>query len=256
MDAAPSRDHVQALRQAGLSLARIAELSGAGRGTVNALADGTPARRQPPPTRVRADTERRLLAVRADPSNAAPGRRIDATGTRRRLHGLAALGWSIPALTPHTTLTARTLRRTLTAGTVTAGTARAIAALYHQLHAIAVARPSAAGRAAPPAWDHTDNDTDQPDTPPRRGLRGDHLDANETDTDTDPGHDDRGPVLDQVAVERAMTGERLHLTNAERRDAVARLTRCGLSARLIAELLHTTSGTVTRLRAAGRDVAA
>ncbi len=53
-----------------------------------------------------------------------------------------------------------------------------------------------------------------------------------------------------------MRGERLPLTAAERRDAVTRLTNRGLSARCIAELLHTTARTVTRLRGSARDAAA
>ncbi len=63
-------------------------------------------------------------------------------------------------------------------------------------------------------------------------------------------------MIDEIAIERAISGERLHLTMLERREAVARLTRRGLSARRIAELLHTTSRTIARQRASNRNATA
>ena len=247
IDAGPTRRHVQELRDAGLSLVRIAALSGVGQGTVNALVYGVPVRHQPPPVQVRSDTARRLLSVQFDPNDVAPGRRVDATGTHRRLQALATLGWSIPALAVRANLTTRTLRRALTNPTVTARTARTIAALYDHLHATpaprrtaheraaakkAAARARTAGWAPPQAWDDIDNDLP--------------VTADEPTVDT---------IVDDVAVERAMSGQPVPLTPAERREAVARLTRRGLSARRIAELLHTTSRTIVRVRGANRAAA-
>lgn len=140
IDATRARQHVQALREAGLSLERTAVLSGVGQGAISSLVYGLPARNQPPPARIRADTERRLLAVQFDPSEVADGRRVDATGTRRRLQALATLGWSVPPLAVRSGLTARTLRRTLTNGAVTAETARAVSALYDQLQTASAPR--------------------------------------------------------------------------------------------------------------------
>lgn len=247
IDAEPARRHVKELREAGLSLVRIAALSGVGQGTVNALVYGVPVRQQPPPAHVRSDTARRLLAVQFDPNQVAAGRRIDATGTHRRLQALATLGWSIPALAVRAELTSRSLRRALTTTTVTADTARTIAALYDHLHATPAPRRTAHERAAakkaaaharttgwapPHAWDDIDND------PP--------------DNTDDPAAD---TIVDDVAVERAMNGQPVRLTPTERREAVARLTRRGLSARRIAELLHTTSRTIVRVRGANRAAA-
>ena len=98
------------------------------------------------------------------------------------------------------------------------------------------ARGQRAGWRGPLAWDDIDHDPDEPEAPePPSSL---------------------AVWVDVVAVERAMRGERLPLTALERRDAVSRLTHRGLSARCIAELLHTTVRTVTRLRASAREDAA
>ena len=248
IDAEPARRHVTALREEGFSLVRIAALSGVGQGTINALIYGVPTRRRPPSTHVRADTAGRLLAVQFDPHKVAAGRRINATGTQRRLQALAARGWSIPQLALRSELPARTLRRALSSDSITAASARAVRELYEHLqhtpaprrtpqeHATArktAARARAAGWLPPQAWDD-DIDDD-----------GEHCEPGPPDQD----------VLDQVAVERAMSGQRVPLTPAERRAAVAQLTRRGLSARRIAELLHTTSRTIVRIRGVNRTAA-
>jgi len=122
--------------RARLCLRRIAELSGIGHGTISALIYGTPGRRNKPTKQIRSSTERRLLALRFHPAQLAGGQRVDATGTRRRLQALAVLGWSIPVLTPYTHRSARTLRRALTAATVTADTARSVAVVYERLRTV------------------------------------------------------------------------------------------------------------------------
>ena len=254
VDAAAVRAHVQSLREQGLSLKRIAQLSGIGQGTLSALVYGEPSRGRPPLTQVRTDTQRRLLAVRFQLAAVAPGRRLDATGTRRRLQALATLGWSVTSLAARSELPVRTLRRALTSTTVTAETARAVGRLYEQLRAAPAAHRTPGERAAavrtkaaaqragwrgPLAWDDVDGDPDDGDEPAALQTPG-----------------GLAARVDVVAVERAMRGERLPLTALERRDAVTRLTSGGLSARCIAELLHTTVRSVTRLRASARDTAA
>ncbi len=251
VDAGAARGHVHSLREQGLSLKRIAQLSGVGQGTLNALVYGEPSRGRPPLSQLRPDTERRLLAVHFQACDVPAGRRVDATGTRRRLQVLATLGWSVTSLATRSDLALRTLRRSLTETTVTAETARSIARLYDELRAEPVvqrtpreqaaaartkARAHRVGWRGPLAWDDIDNDPDEPAALEQPGSPAARVDV--------------------VAVERAMRGERLPLTPLERRDAVSRLTDRGLSARCIAELLHTTVRTVTRLRASARDAAA
>lgn len=178
VDAAPARAHLQALRAAGLSLQRIARLSGVGQGTVNALVYGQPARHLPPPSQVRAGTERRLLAVDARAVTLPAGHRVPATGTRRRLQALAAIGWSIPALSEQLALSHRTLTRLLTATdspSVTVETTRTVADLYERLRDVpppqrteqqrtVAARTAGHARAAegrtPTSWPDIDRDPD------------------------------------------------------------------------------------------------
>jgi hypothetical protein len=272
VDAAPARKHVEALRTAGFSLQQIVQASGVAQGAVNALVYGAPARNRPPSGQVRADTAQRLLAC--DPATTAlpDGSRVTAAGTRRRLQALACAGWSTPALADRTTLTRRTLTRLLTgtANSVTAGTARTVAALHERLRLApppqltplqrALARQTAAaaqaaGWRAPRAWHDIDHDPDPTRSAcgPQDADRVGCADLDDLGGAARPGDE---PDVDEVAVERVMRGEPLRLNLDERLEVVHRLTRRGVSAREIAQRLHTTSRTVVRLRGVLRGTAA
>ncbi len=92
VDAAPVRDHIAALRAAGIGVERIAQRAGLSVGHIRQLAgqdrSGSPTRH-----RVRPTTAARVLRVGVNNSSWAPGSRVDATGTRRRLQALMAIGW-------------------------------------------------------------------------------------------------------------------------------------------------------------------
>jgi transcriptional regulator with XRE-family HTH domain len=90
-DAAPVREHVRALRQAGASYEAIARAAGVATMTVRRLLHGEPANGRPVPGRIRAAHAERLLAVTAASLQDAAARR-DAAGTRRRLQALIAMG--------------------------------------------------------------------------------------------------------------------------------------------------------------------
>ena len=273
VDAAPARKHLEALRAAGFSLQRIVQASGVAQGAVNALVYGAPARNRPPSGQVRADTAQRLLAC--DPATTAlpDGSRVTAAGTRRRLQALACAGWSTPALADRTTLTRRTLTRVLTgtANSVTAGTARTVAAVHERLRLApppqrtplqrtlarqTAAAAQAAGWRAPHTWHDRDHDPDPTRSASGQQDPGDLAGCDDLD-DLD-GAARRGdePDVDEVAVERVMLGEPLRLNLDERLEVVRRLTRRGVSAREIAQRLHTTSRTVVRLRGALRGTTA
>jgi len=292
VDAGAVREHLQRLRDAGHGIPRIAHLARVGRGTVNALVYGEPSRGLSPSGQVLADTAQRLFAVDPVTAPLAGGSRVPATGPRRRLQALACTGWSTPALAANTTLPRRTLTRLQTGVTpnVTVATARTVAALYErfrlvppplstsQQHTTArhtAAAAQAAGWRAPHTWYDLDLDLDldldpgplphcasrpstEGDTDPRPGPV---CDRHDNDLDGQEGEDYEDyllnePDVDEVAVERAMHGMQLRLTPEERLEAVARLTRRGVSAREIAERLHTTSRTVVRLRSTLRDTSA
>lgn len=129
VDAEPVRDHIRKLQAAGVGLHTITRMAGIGGGTMTRLMYGT--RGGSPSRRVRADTARRILAVRAD--LAADGALIDAAGTRRRLQALVAVGWTISELGRRLDVYQSNMTRVLRTEQVTAGMARRVRALYQEL---------------------------------------------------------------------------------------------------------------------------
>lgn len=245
VDAAPVREHIRALRTAGIGVEQIAMLAGISTSHVRELAD--PGRESNPGIRrVRPETAQQVLRIRIDQANRASRSLVGATGTRRRLQALITVGW------PHDELAARLgrssagLRRSMLSDAVTARTARDVSDLYEQLWnlgppqstddqrvAAEAARAFAAERGwlPPLAWDDIDTDPDP----------GPHTER--------PGTDDD---LDEIAIERALAGDGVrleHLTPAEQDEVVRRLTERGESIRDIAQQLATTKRTISRRRA-------
>src|SRR5690606_16440081 len=99
--AQPVRDHIHQLREHGWTLRGIADAAQLGPTTTHVIAHGTQ-------TTVRALTAQRILALRPESINTRPNQDgfVPATGTRRRIRALLALGW------PHTELHARSGVRT------------------------------------------------------------------------------------------------------------------------------------------------
>jgi len=92
-DAAPVREHVQHLVDAGLTEKNVADLAQVAYSSVLYLMHGT--RGRPPGRRIRRDAAASLRAVRP-PSVAIPlSGLVDATGTRRRVQALITLGWPL-----------------------------------------------------------------------------------------------------------------------------------------------------------------
>lgn len=187
------------------------------------------------PVRARA----RVTRVRWQVRTAATGPMlVDGTGTQRRLRALAAIGW-------------RYLDVAERIGATPARIGHLAVGLYPKVHrdvTAAVARvydelsmrpgPSARTRGhalrhgwAPPlCWE--DEALDDPKARPRMGHR----------RTADP--------LDEIAIERAMAGDDVHLTPRERAEAARRLTGRGLSAAEVADRLRTTKRSVVRYRSA------
>jgi hypothetical protein len=92
VDAGPVREHIAALRAAGIGVERIAQLAGLSVGHVRQLADHGHGDLQTT-QRVRPSTATRVLSLGIDDASRAPHSRVNATGTRRRLRALMALGW-------------------------------------------------------------------------------------------------------------------------------------------------------------------
>jgi DNA-binding NarL/FixJ family response regulator len=246
VDAAPVREHIRALRAAGIGVEQIAMLAGISTSHVRELGhhgrDGNSDIR-----RVRPETAQRVLRVRIDQANRAPRSHVVATGTRRRLQALIAVGWPHDELATRLGRSSASLRRSMLSNSVTAQTAQDVSNLYEQLWKLRLpqstddqraaadaARASAAERGwlPPLAWDDIDTDPD-----PRH-----HTEHAETDDG-----------LDEIAIERALAGDGVrleHLTPAEQNEVIRRLTERGKSIRDIAQQLATTKRTISRRRAA------
>jgi hypothetical protein len=186
-DAAPVRDHVRKLSEYGIGLRAVASAAGVPRDTLVRLMYGHGD--APPSRQVRPETARRILEVRPSPDLLAPGTRVDATGTHRRLRALVAKDHALAVLAGQLGVTPPNLGTLLRSARVTASTARAVKALYDELwdaapdestprgaRMAASARRMAAARGWPPpmAWD--DDTIDDPAASPaqgwRRGLQG------------------------------------------------------------------------------------
>lgn len=243
VDADPVRAHVRALTGMGVGLKQITRLSGVSGGTLNKLMYGHPlpgGGRRAPSRRCSPRTADRILGLPLDRALLAGGALVDGTGTRRRLQALVARGWSQRCLARKLGVHEANFSKTVRATEVLVSTARAVAALYDELWdctpvAVTGSQKIAVNRARrmahergwlpPLAWD----DIDDPDETPTVDL---------------------APVLDEIAVERAMVGDPVRLTKLERDEVVRRLTARGVSAWEIGRRLRTTGRTVQRRRAA------
>lgn len=173
-DATPVRGHRRMLRAGGASYQAIARAAGVSPMTVHWLLHGEPSRRQGVTGRVRAAPAGRLLAITPAMLDEV-ARRRDATGTRRRLQALIAMGHPAASLARHLGLTPRTVPGIVrgTTVTVTPATHAAIRDLYGRIWdmppagrtpAERRAAPAARARAAGNGW------------PTPMGLDDDHID--------------------------------------------------------------------------------
>jgi hypothetical protein len=245
VDADPVREHIAALRAAGIGVECIAALAGLSVSHIRQLA--AQGRGDPPRTqRVRPSTAARVLGIGLADASRALNSRVDATGTRRRLQALIAIGWTAELLADHLDRRPNSVHRSMTSRTVTARTAHEVASLYEvlwntrppratgeQRSAADAARAHAAAQGWPPplAWDDIDTDP----TPPAMTASP-----------------SRPYDMDEIAVARAVAGDNISyedLSAVEQQEVVRRLTARGSSIRDIAALLGTTKRTVSRRRA-------
>lgn len=145
--AEPVRAHVAALKAAGLGKRSIAEKAGVSVTALEKLLNGATrdGRRLPPSRRMTRAVADAILAVPLPDLTAYAGAaRIDATGTRRRLRALAALGWTVQRIADDHDLERQALDAVMRGRAhVSARVARAVALAYEQ---IGDRRPTAADR--------------------------------------------------------------------------------------------------------------
>ena len=182
VDAGAAREHLRAVTAAGIGWKRAAQLAGVSTGAMSKLLYGGPGGR-PPSRRIRQETERKILAIRPAPELLSAGARTDATGTRRRVQALVAVGYSQATLAARLGIQ-RSNFRLATCDQVTAVTARAVRELYDELWDVppgesahrarlsaSRARNYARARdwALPMAWD--EEALDDPDAGPAESWR-------------------------------------------------------------------------------------
>ena len=175
-----ARSHIEYLQQNGLSLKQISKKTGVPASSLGRIIYGRKERGEGPAKRILKTNEAKILALHPSLDVLADGKRIDATGTRRRLQALCTLGWSQAKLSTRSGVGELRISQVINgAPEVHVATARKINALYDQLwdqhaprgsqsekiaYASTTRRAREKGWAPPLAWDeHTiDNPRKKP----------------------------------------------------------------------------------------------
>lgn len=131
--AQPVRDHINTLRACGMGLRAIATAAGVDRKRLQAITNGRPERGTPPQQRVRPEIAAAILAVEPTLDVLPGGTVIDASGTRRRIQALVAIGWSQSKIAARLGWTPANLSALLRRDRTIAATARAVRDLYEEL---------------------------------------------------------------------------------------------------------------------------
>lgn len=175
---------------------------------------------------------------------------VDATGTRRRIQALAAMGWSANVIASRVGISEETLSKWRSATLVSRGTAKKVARWYDELSMLnppvrdrwerysvgsTKGRARAAGWAPPLAWD--EETIDDPTAVPETGWEPDRRTPERWLT-----------RHDETLVEAALRGEKPRLSPVERRAAVTALHAYRWSARRIADWIGCNTKTVERIR--------
>ncbi|MET7429579.1 hypothetical protein ABZT16_11355 [Streptomyces flaveolus] len=164
IDAAPARARLQQLVQT-MSHVQIKTATGCDDCNLRQILDGTR-------TQIRRDTLNRILAVKPEPP--APGKYLDATGTRRRIQALRAIGYSARALAEASTAGECVIERICNGQPTVRGV---VAAKIQTVYSKLAGTPAPAGRSAtraksyaiangwapPGAWDNIDDPAELPD---------------------------------------------------------------------------------------------
>lgn len=214
--------HIRDLRAAGVGTTAIAAAVGTGRAHIQNISKAGTAH-------ISRDLADRILAVQADDARA----KLPPYRAERRLRALNRIGWSTRDLGERLGMPQENVSDLLAGKRqyVTRPTMARIVSLYDELHMTPgpnrhSARIATANGYHPPlAWD----DIDDPDEDPSANV--------------DPN------LLDEVAIARAMTGDRsVALTRPEYLKAVTRLNARGHSDAEIAEKLGKADKTIERAR--------
>ncbi|WP_411095937.1 hypothetical protein [Streptomyces sp. 020-2-3H-GM] len=180
--AAPVRQHVMDLQQAGIPVDAVTEAASVTRQTLARIVYGIPAGK--PTQKIRKESAEAILRVSRADCQLGDGTRLDGTGTRRRIQALVAAGWSFVVLAKEMGFNDRALASLARADRVTVATARKVKDGYKRLnvltpeqygvrpHAQSLARTVAAreGWVTAAAWDNIDDPNCAPDADAEAGA--------------------------------------------------------------------------------------
>lgn len=166
--AEPVRQHIRTLQACGVGLRRIAMAAGVDRKRLQALLNGRPERGTAPQEKLRQAIAAAILGVEPALDLLGDKTVIDASGTRRRIQALVAIGWSQAKLAERLGWTPANFSALLRGERTVAATARKVSELYdalwnqappedHHRDKIAASRArnhaDASGWLPPQAWD-------------------------------------------------------------------------------------------------------
>lgn len=179
IDAQPIREHILALKAAGIGHKRLSRLTGVSHNTIQIILTGRPERGTGPNKQVWRRTADKLMAVpipEIPHHTVAAGVKVPALGTRRRLQALVAFGYSRSDLCRRLGIQVSNGHKLFLEDhdRVLASTARAVEALFNELQMTPGTSPRARnegqrrGWPLPMAWDE-----DTIDDPSARADAGD-----------------------------------------------------------------------------------
>jgi DNA-directed RNA polymerase specialized sigma24 family protein len=247
VDAAPVREHVEMLQSHGLGYRHIAHLAGASVTTVSQLIYGRRSesgstQKHAPIQKILAVTAEKLLAVRPSIDAYLPHTPVPALPTRRRVEALMCNGWSLSKIARRLGVTVTNFQRVMIIDQVYAETHRQVAALFDELWD---KQPAHDTHRELIAFNRTRNYAKAHGYLP--ALAWDDI-----DTDVAPPVIDEETIaqaaVDEAIVELAMSGMKVKLNSAERRDVIRQLHARGLSDKAIARHADCVHETVGRIR--------
>lgn len=131
IDAAPVREHLLKLHAAGITPHRIEVLTGLDWKSIRLFTQPCVNQGRGMTRRTTPEIAAKILAIEVAPFLSG---RVDATGTRRRLQALSAIGWPLRELGPHIGVEPDGVRRIVSRGSrVFGSTAQAVADAYDEL---------------------------------------------------------------------------------------------------------------------------
>lgn len=248
---APVKLHIGILLEHGMTVTAIAAAAGVSTDTIRAIWFGSKRKDGPgrgaPPARIHRSTAERIIAVQTDLSTLPPDAKVSSRGMRRRIQALGTLGWAQTRLARLLGVTQSRMARILTNdGEIPVELHIAAASLFERLWNARPPHESRYDRAVyTGALDYA-----------RRHCWLPAMAWDDIDNDAEPAIEDPEPIVDEVAIDLALLGERVRMTREERHLAIQRARELGYSLEETAQLLGVTSRTVLRVQHTSEELEA